>query len=101
MDKDNVDDFNVIAAIQVHLANYLELMAMLNNKDLKEEDIAKIIRSATLAATGGTFLTQIALLNYVQISAQNAIREVLNNAQTDTSEPPEDDSFSALGDMWR
>ena len=54
-----------------------------------------------LAATGGTFLTQVALLNYVQISAQNAVHEVLNDEQTDTSEPPDNDSFSTLGDMWR
>lgn len=68
-------DFDVINAIQIHLSNYLEFMEMLNRKDLSEEDIAKIVRSANLAATGGTFLTQIALLNYVQLSAQAAIHE--------------------------
>ena len=101
MDKETDEEFDVIAAIQIHLANYLKFMAMLNNEKLKEEDIAKIVRSAMLAATGGTFLTQIALLNYVQISAQNAVHEVLNDEQTDTSEPPDNDSFSTLGDMWR
>ena len=90
-------DFDVINAIQIHLSNYLEFMEMLNRKDLSEEDIAKIVRSANLAATGGTFLTQIALLSYVQSSAQ----AVMEEEQKGSHFSNDDNTLQSLGNMWK
>ena len=62
-------------SIEMHVDSYFKLMEVLNDESLSDEAKNAAIRAAMLAATGGQFLTNLAIHNSLAILLDLLIRK--------------------------